>query len=43
MKYFFFYFLATGRVAEGQIGINWINTAFFISALVIGFLLGKLI
>lgn len=42
-KYFFFYFLATGRVAEGQIGINWPNVAFFVSALAVGFVLGEII
>jgi len=43
MKYIGFYFLALGRAAEGQIGINWPNVAFFVAALVIGFTLGKIV
>ena len=41
MKYIGFYFLALGRAAEGQIGIKWVNVAFFAVALAIGFILGK--
>jgi hypothetical protein len=42
-KYFLFYFLATGKIAEGKIGINWPNVTFFVSALAAGFVLGKII
>jgi len=43
LQYTMFYFLDMGRVAEGEIGINYPNIFFFAIALALGFIVGKLL
>lgn len=41
-QYVFFYFLALGRVAEGDIGINWPNVIAMLIFIAVGIGIGRL-
>lgn len=43
MKYLGFYFLNLSGVAEGKIGVNWVNVIAMVAFIGIGIVIGKLI